>query len=150
VDKQTTIINKSTSNEDGKQLWTTIVSFLNASDKPVKVTVEELIDTRKLAQNKLNFMWCGEVAKHVFKSQGLVCSSEDIHELIARKLLPLRVVEINGETIIYRSETKTLSIKKFSDYLARFEYYASEQLGATLSHPEDLYIIALMKQESKL
>jgi hypothetical protein len=41
VDKQTTIINKSTSNEDGKRLWTTIVSFLNASDKPVKITIEQ-------------------------------------------------------------------------------------------------------------
>jgi hypothetical protein len=147
MDKQTTIIKKASNSEDGKRLWSIITSFLNASDKPVKVTIEELTDTRKLAQNKLNFMWCGEVAKHVFKSQGLVCSSEDIHELIARKLLPLQVVAINGETIIYRSETKTLSIKKFSDYLARFEYYASEQLGATLSHPEDLYIIALMKQQ---
>ena len=144
MDKQTTLINRATSSEDGKRLWGFITKYLAATDKPLKITIEELTDTRKLAQNKLNFMWCGEVAKHVFKSQGLVCSSEDIHELIARKLLPLRVVAINGETIIYRSETKTLSIKKFSDYLARFEYYASEQLGATLSHPEDLYIIALM------
>jgi hypothetical protein len=146
MDKQTTLINKATSTEDGKRLWGFITKFLAATDKPIKITIEELTDTRKLAQNKLNFMWCGEVAKHVFLTQGLVCSSEDIHELIARKLLPLRVVAINGETIIYRSETKTLSIKKFSDYLARFEYYASEQLGAKLSHPEDLYIIALMKK----
>ena len=114
MDKQTTLINKASSSEDGKRLWGFITKLLAATDKPIKITIEELSDTRKLAQNKLNFMWCGEVAKHVFKSQGLVCSSEDIHELIARKLLPLRVVAINGETIIYRSETKTLSIKKFT------------------------------------
>jgi hypothetical protein len=27
--------------------------------------------------------------------------------------------------------------------LARFEYYAQEQLGAKLSHPDDLYPIAI-------
>ena len=149
MDKQTTLIRKASSSEDGKRLWGIITGFLNASDKPVKITIEELSDTRKIAQNKLNFMWCNEVAKHVFKSQGLLCSSEDIHELIARKLLPLRVVVINGETIIYRSETKTLSIKKFSDYLARFEYYALEQLGAKLSHPDDLYLLAITSQGDK-
>ena len=146
TDKHTMLIRKASSTEDGKNLWGAIVTFLNASDKPIKITIEEATDNRKLAQNKLNFMWCNEVAKHVFASQGLMCSSEDIHELIARKLLPLRVVSINGETIIYRSETKTLSVKKFSEYLQRFEFYALEQLGAKLTHPEDLYFNALMKQ----
>ncbi|URC15417.1 single-strand DNA-binding protein [Paraglaciecola Antarctic JLT virus 2] len=144
---RTMLIRKASSTEDGKNLWGAIVTFLKATDNPIKITIEEATDNRKLAQNKLNFMWCNEVAKHVFASQGLICSSEDIHELIARKLLPLRVVSINGETIIYRSETKTLSVKKFSEYLQRFEFYALEQLGAKLTHPEDLYFNALMKQE---
>ena len=149
MDKRTMLIRKASSTEDGKNLWGAIATFLNASDNPIKITIEEATDNRKLAQNKLNFMWCNEVAKHVFASQGLICSSEDIHELIARKLLPLRVVSINGETIIYRSETKTLSVKKFSEYLQRFEFYALEQLGAKLTHPEDLYFNALMKQGDK-
>jgi len=143
MDKRTMLIRKSTSQADGKKLWGEISAFLKASDTPVKITIEEATDNRRLAQNKLNFMWCNEVAKHVFTSQGLVCSSEDIHELIARKLLPLRVVTLNNETVIYRSETKTLSVKKFSEYLQRFEYYALEQLGAKLTHPDDLYFNAI-------
>ena len=57
MDKQTTLINKATSTEDGKRLWGVITKFLAATDKPIKITIEELSDTRKVAQNKLNFMW---------------------------------------------------------------------------------------------
>ncbi len=60
MDKQTTIINKSTSAEDGKRLWTTIVSFLNASDKPVKITIELYKRCRSVESNKLQRKWTGE------------------------------------------------------------------------------------------
>jgi hypothetical protein len=60
MDKQTTIINKATSSEDGKKLWATITSFLNASDKPVKVTIEENKKCRTVESNKLQRKWTSE------------------------------------------------------------------------------------------
>lgn len=145
IHKQTLELNKATSAEDGKRLWESVKMFFAQSDKPVRVTIEEGGETRKLKQNRLNFLWCGELAEHIFKTQGNVFSSEDLHEYLARKLLPVRVVQINGETVTVRSETKNLTVKEFANYLNRVEFYATEHLGATLTHPDDLYIQALMR-----
>jgi hypothetical protein len=41
MDKQTTLINRATSTEDGKRLWSIIIDALNSSNKPALVTIEE-------------------------------------------------------------------------------------------------------------
>ena len=60
MDKQTTLINKATSTEDGKRLWGFITKFLAATDKPLKITIEENKVSRSVESNKLQRKWTGE------------------------------------------------------------------------------------------
>lgn len=60
MDKSQTLIHKATNQEDGKKLWSIITEFLNASDKPVKITVEEHKKNRSVESNKLQRKWTGE------------------------------------------------------------------------------------------
>lgn len=116
------------------------------SDKDLKVTVEENTETRRSRQNRLLWKWNSELAKHIEIHQGQIFDTDDIHEHVAGKLLPKRVIVINGEPEIVRTKTSKLKVAEFADFLTRYEMWAAETYQCLFTRPDDLYFDSLMQQ----
>ena len=147
MDKQIKILERVNSKEWANTAREMLLNIWNGGDKSVKITVEDYTETRRLAQNKLLFRWHGELSKHIEESTGDAFDSEDIHEYVSEKLLPKRVVSIGGEPIIVRTKTSKLHVGKFSDFLNRYDRWAYDKYECRFSHPDDLYLKAVMQDE---
>ena len=146
MDKQVKILTRDKGREWPDMVKVMLSSIWAASDKSVKVTVEEYAETRRLAQNKLLFLWHGELSKHIEESTGHVFDSDDIHEHVAEKLLPKRVVAIDGEQpVIVRTKTSKLKVEQFSEFLGRYDRWAMGRYKCKFTHPDDLYLRAVMQ-----
>lgn len=117
------------------------------TDKDIRITVEVDEETRRVRQNRLLFLWHNELSKHIEHSTGQIFDVDDIHEYVAEKLLPKRVITVDDEPIIARTQTRKLSVKDFADFITRYEYWAHEKYECKFSHPDDLYLQAVMRDE---
>ena len=90
-------------------------------------------------------MWHGELAKHIEIHMGEIYDSEDLHDHVAGKLLPKRVVMIFGEPEIKRTETSKMKVKEFADFLTRYEMWAASKYECYFTQPIDCYFDAVMK-----
>lgn len=137
--KQTLIVK-----EDNKALSLQRISqVLDALTKKgdVSVTVEEHKITRSVAQNKLLWLWHGEVKRHLEEHYDLVVSSDDVHEEMIGRLLPMVYNPISkGER---RQSTRALNVKGFAELLEKYEAYMAKEKGVFLTQPDDLYYIAV-------
>lgn len=124
-----------------------LMAYWKHSDKDILITIEEVIDNRKSAQNRLLWLWNGELANHIFDSTGDRFSSDDVHEHVVDMLLPKHVVQINGNPIVVRSKTSKLKVKDFAAFLTEYFAWADIKYGLELTRPEDLYLRAVMKDE---
>ena len=121
------------------------IMLINAwkhSDKDILITIQEHKETRRTAQNKLLFLWHGELSKHIEESTGDIFSTDDIHEYVAENLLPKNVVTI-GQSIIVRTKTSKLNTKEFSEFLSRYHRWAEQKYKCLFSLPDDLYFKAV-------
>ncbi len=117
------------------------------SDKDIKITVEVAVGKRRVAQNRLMWMWHSELASHIETSTGKMFDSEDIHEHVVDKLLPKYAVDIGDNPIIVRTKTSGLGVKVFAEFLTRYEIWVSETYHCRFTQPIDLYMQAVMKDE---
>lgn len=140
---QTQIINPRSLEMDMHRLGRRIREMLK--DGSVEVKVKSYNETRKVAQNRLLWMWHSELANHIKKHIGEIYGSEDIHDHVVGKLLPKRVVTVMGEPEIKRTETKKLTVKPFSQFLNTYEMWAAETYQCMFTRPDDLYWKAIMK-----
>ena len=102
--------------------------------KPWAITIEPYRKKRSLSQNSLMWKWVNEVAEHVRDATGQ--DADDIHEFFKVKFLPSKIVEINGETIEYRTTTK-LSTAEMSQYMDMIYAWVTTELGLLLPMPQD-------------
>ena len=147
MDKQVKILERVNSKEWANTARDMLLNIWHNGDKPVKITVEDYAETRRLAQNSLMWIWHDELSKHIESSTGSYFDSDDIHEYVAEKLLPKRVVSIGGEPIIVRTKTSKLHVGEFSKFLNRYDRWAYDKYECRFSHPEDLYLKAVMQDE---
>lgn len=103
--------------------------------KPWEVTVNPHRKKRTLAQNALMWSWVNEVADHVRDYTGM--DSDEIHEFFKAKFLPARLIEVNGDSVEYRTTTK-LTRQEMSEYMDRIYHWATSELGLLLPSPADL------------
>ena len=142
MDKQIKILERVNSKEWANTAREMLLNIWNGGDKSVKITVEDYTETRRLL-----FRWHGELSKHIEESTGDAFDSEDIHEYVSEKLLPKRVVSIGGEPIIVRTKTSKLHVGEFSKFLNRYDRWAYDKYECRFSHPDDLYLKAVMQDE---
>lgn len=117
-----------------------------AHKKDLIITIKADEETRSSKQNRLLWgVFHAELAKHIEETRGETYAAEDIHDYVVNRLLPKRVVTVLGEPEVKRTETKKLKVKEFAEFLTRYEVWALESLGCQFSHPDDLYIQALMR-----
>lgn len=102
-------------------------------DKPIVWTVEELKKKRSLSQNALYQKWAEIIADHTGHSH------DEIKDILKRKFLTPKVVEINGVKYeIYT--TTTLSTGEMAKYMKKIDAFAATDLGLYLPHPEDQHM----------
>ena len=142
MDKQVKILERVNSKEWANTARDMLLNIWHNGDKPVKITVEDYAETRRLAQNSLMWIWHDELSKHIESSTGSYFDSDDIHEYVAEKLLPKRAVSIHGEPIIVRTKTSKLHVGEFSKLLNRYDRWAYDKYECKFSHPEGLYLKA--------
>lgn len=121
--------------------------------KPLRVTVELYKKNRSLAQNRLNWLWCGEIRKWLFEAgvgfknaRGETIrpySEKEIHDWNKQLFGPSTVVEINGIQAVRRS-SKDMNTTDFAQFLGDIDKYWADQ-GLVLTHPDDIYNEAMAK-----
>ena len=102
-------------------------------DKPWDITIKRHVKKRSLSQNALMWKWITEVAEAVSEHTGM--DAGDVHEFFKAKFLPGKVIEMGGESVLYRS-TRDLATGEMADYMDRIYAFATTELGLFLSAPE--------------
>lgn len=121
-----------------------LIGFIAGLDlsKPRKVAICEVRSRRSEAQNKLLWLWNGEIQRHLREAFGQICTSEEIHEVLVSKLWPaeLRRLELPDGTCyrVGRAKTRKFNVAQMTTYLELLDAYCAESLGLLLPHPEDL------------
>ena len=147
MDKITKVFTRANAKHWPANLEKILRHYWQNSDKDLTVTVEEAEDNRRIAQNRLLFMWHNELSKHIDETTGHKFSSDDIHEYVAEQLLPKRAITLDNNPIIVRTKTSKLKVKEFAEFLTRYDIWANEKYNCKFTHPEDLYLKAVMKDE---
>lgn len=118
-------------------------AILIDAGEDVKLEAKPHKMTRSDAQNRLYWLWMGEVQRHMEEARGINASAEEWHEVIAEKMLPPTISKVNNKPM--RVSTARLSTKEFADYLQRLEVSLLTNHGLQVTQPQDLYLNALMK-----
>ena len=147
MDKITKVFTRANAKHWPANLEKILRHYWQNSDKDLTVTVEEAEDNRRIAQNRLLFMWHNELSKHIDETTGQKFSSDDIHEYVAEQLLPKRAITLDNNPIIVRTKTSKLKVKEFAEFLTRYDIWANEKYNCKFTHPDDLYLKAVMKDE---
>ena len=115
-----------------------VLDLVHALDlsKPWQVTIEPYKKRRTSSQNALMWKWINEVTIHVRQHTGM--DNDEIHEFFKAKLLPARIVEINGEAHEYRS-TKKLTTAEMAAYMDAIYHWCTSELGLLLPLPEQMH-----------
>jgi len=144
MDKQVKILTRDKGREWPEMVRVMLSSIWAASDKPVKVTVEEDNLTRNAAQNRLLWKWHGEFCEFLYQSRGELVSTQTWHDKMVPEYLPSEPVKIQGKWFTPRAETKKLKVKEFAAFLMIYEIEAAQE-GCVFTHPDDLYLKAVMQ-----
>ncbi len=109
------------------------ISFLRLAPlaRGIKVTIETSKTKRSLNQNSLMWKWLTEAADELAEESGH--TPEEIHEFFKSKFLSGKIIEVNGETIQYRTTTK-LDITEMTAYLNHIYLFCTE-MGIMLTIP---------------
>jgi hypothetical protein len=109
----------------------------NLQKIPLKqgLTIEYKYITKKRSndQNALYWMWIACICDEIGEN------SNDLHETLCEKFLPIKEKLIFGITKIERTSTKKLDTIQFKNYLDKIQIFASSELGIILPNPEDRY-----------
>lgn len=103
-------------------------------ERPFVLSIEPYRKKRTLSQLALLWVRHAEVSQAVADYTGY--SAEDIHDIVKRKFLKPRIVEI-GDTVVERYSTKGLTVTEMADFMTKIEAWASSELGLILATPED-------------
>ncbi|WAG76989.1 recombination protein NinB [Metapseudomonas furukawaii] len=127
--------------ESDRQRLLGFISGLDLS-KPRKVAISEVRSKRSDAQNRLLWLWNGEIQKHLRETFGQIASAEEWHEILVSRLWPSEVhpVQLPDGTRyrVGRAKTRTFNIQQMTTYLELLDAYCAEHLQLLLPHPEDL------------
>jgi len=108
-------------------------------DPVMQVTIAEYKTGRSVAQNRLLWMWYGEIRNHLAETTGEQYTNDDIHEYFKDMFLDKRVVDIDERPIIVVASTSKLDTSEMSWYLNSVDIYCANNLSLQLTHPDDLW-----------
>lgn len=100
-----------------------------------EVVIRERKSKRSLEANALHWKRLDVLRLHLADSTGQFYSAEEIHDYFKRKFLPVRVVEIGGESQVVERTTTKMSTKEFSEFMDLIDRYCATELGLYLPQP---------------
>lgn len=124
--------------------------------KPLRVVIDRKQDDRSTAQNRLYWMWLGQIEKktgqdkdslhYEFKKRFLIYIyrrddqqfAEMCHAIAKVKQSEPDEYKAIGEQVIRLCSTTKLSVKQMTEYLNYVHDFAVTQLGVHLTVPDDL------------
>jgi len=124
--------------------------------KPLRVVIDQKQDDRSTAQNRLYWMWLGQIEKktgqdkdslhYEFKKRFLIYIyrrddqefAEMCHAIAKVKQSEPDEYETIGKQVIRLCSTTKLSVKQMTEYLNYVHDFAVTQLGVHLTVPDDL------------
>ncbi|MCO8044970.1 recombination protein NinB [Acinetobacter bohemicus] len=124
--------------------------------KPLRVVIDQKQDDRSTAQNRLMWMWLGQIEKktgtdkdqlhYEFKKKFLIYIyrrddqdfAEMCHAIAKVKQSEPDEYETIGKQVIRLCSTTKLSVKQMTEYLNYVHDFAVTQLGVHLTVPDDL------------
>ena len=110
------------------------------TEQPVfEADIKECKANRSLAQNRLLWLFLGQLSKDYNLTRGKQHSPETWNVYFKSQFLDSEIVEIRGEVIKKVKSTTKLNTKTFTDYLERIDFYCADELGIKLQHPDDMY-----------
>lgn len=124
--------------------------------KPLRVVIDQKQDDRSTAQNRLYWMWLGQIERkngtdkdelhYEFKKKFLIYIyrrddqqfAEMCHAIAKVKQSEPDEYETIGKQVIRLCSTTKLSVKQMTEYLGYVHDFAVTQLGVHLTVPDDL------------
>lgn len=124
--------------------------------KPLRVVIDQKQDDRSTAQNRLYWMWLGQIERkngtdkdelhYEFKKKFLIYIyrrddqdfAEMCHAIAKVKQSEPDEYETIGKQVIRLCSTTKLSVKQMTEYLNYVHDFAVTQLGVFLTVPDDL------------
>lgn len=133
--------------ENANSLMPKVAQFIQSELKAgnsVELEINRVELTRSNAQNRLLWgVWYKEIVQHLKDHHGVHASPDAIHEDIVQRLGYYKVKSgLNGDVIV-REQTRKMSVKRFTQLLNDLEQYSITNWGLYLSHPEDIYYMAM-------
>lgn len=113
-----------------------INQIVSKHQKPVAVTIVPYKFKRSVEQNALMWVWYDKIRLHLMDTGAGIFSSEELHEYFKRKLLPSKVITVNGEAIRCAGNTSKLDVDKMSEYLNRLAEYCLTNMNLILDTKE--------------
>ena len=117
---------------------------------PMDVSISVYRKSRSLAANRLMWLWLNEIQIHMREHYGQIASADEWHDVLVERLQPAeaRIIGLpDGEVFfVGRTRTSKMTVSEMSDYLNLLQAYCAEHLNLQLSHPDDCYWAALMKE----
>lgn len=126
------------------------------SGKPLRVVIDQKQDDRSTAQNRLYWMWLGQIERkngtdkdelhYEFKKKFLIYIyrrddqqfAEMCHAIAKVKQSEPDEYETIGKQVIRLCSTTKLSVKQMTEYLGYVHDFAVVKLGVHLTVPDDL------------
>lgn len=100
--------------------------------KKLIVTIERYSPKRS---SNLNSYYWGVVVKMISDATGY--ESDEVHEILAMKFLPPRMVEIGGESHAVRTRTSKLATVDFMAYIDEIKRWAAQELSLYIPDPNE-------------
>jgi hypothetical protein len=85
--------------------------------------------------NNLNSYYWGVVVKMISDATGY--ESDEVHDILAMKFLPPRIVEIGGEAHAVRTRTSKLSTVDFQQFCEDCKRWAASELSLYIPDPNE-------------
>lgn len=106
--------------------------------KGVRYGIEEVEDSRTLAQNRALWWWYYEEMIQAFRLKGYVMNKDQVH-FFCKTLLPKKRKKCayTGKFRYEERSTTKLSKKQFSDYIMKMKEFALHTLDYSIPDPRD-------------
>jgi hypothetical protein len=123
-----------------------VIKNLNLEGKAWTVEVKQHRKNRTLAQNRLYWMWLGEIGETLGYDIKDKYQKNLLHAGIALRLNFVDTGMVLGKETTVAKPTSNLDVKEFTEYLERVDHFAADELGITLRHPKDAYYEAMGRE----
>lgn len=136
--------------EIGRARAAAFIAKLELDGEQWQITWRKVQEKRRDVQNRLLWAWMGQIQAHMRDTHGITASSEDWHEVLCKKLMPMEAKTVSlpdGTTVeAGRWRSSKAGVKEMTAYLNMLDQYCSEELHLLLPHPNDLYDEAMSRR----